>query len=314
MRRFTLVVLLALVFAPSTSAAGRADLSLSASAPGVAAIGDDVTARAVVRNIGPASANAVKLTDRLSGPLAGISATSTRGSCSVSGMVVTCALGTIKKGASVRVDITAADLAAGELANAFTVRSRRTDPVARNNAARTLTGVPRAECTLIGTARADRLVGTPGADVLCGLGGNDVLAGLDGDDVLYGGSGKDTLRGGSGDDKLVGESGKDTVDFSGAQRSVRANLVRGRAVGEGADRLNGVERLTGSRYGDVLRGSGAANVLTGGRGIDKLYGRGGRDRLLGGAGADYLSGGRGRDRLSGGSGRDRCLSGRARSC
>jgi uncharacterized repeat protein (TIGR01451 family) len=314
MRRFALVVLLALAFAPAASAAGKADVSVSASAPGVAAIGDDVTATAIVRNAGPAAATAVKLTDRVAGPFTAISATSTRGACSVAGAVVTCTLGTLKKGASVRVDVTAEGLAAGDLENSFSVRSRRTDPAAGNNRARTLTSVPRAECTLIGTAGADRLVGTPGDDVVCGLGGNDVLSGLGGDDVLYGGAGKDTLLGGLGGDRLVGENGADTADFTRAQGRVRANLARGRASGEGADRLSGVERLIGSRYRDVLIGSGARNVLTGGRGADRLYGRGSRDRLHGGSGGDYLSGGPGRDVLYGQRGRDRCVSGRAVSC
>jgi uncharacterized repeat protein (TIGR01451 family) len=313
MRRFTLVVLLALMFAPAAFAA-KADVSVSASAPTVATIGDDITATAVIRNAGPASANAVKLTDRLTGPFGEISASSTRGSCSVAGAVVTCTLGTIKKGASVRVDVTAAGLTAGDLRNAFSVRSRRTDARPGNNAAVTLTALPRAECTVIGTAGNDRLTGTPGDDVVCGLGGNDVLLGLDGDDVLYGGTGRERLVGGAGDDRLVGEGGMDTASFAGAQRSIRANLARGRASGAGVDRLSRVERLVGSRYGDILRGVRGANRLSGGRGADKLYGRGGRDSLRGGAGADYLSGGPGRDRLSGGAGRDRCVGGRAASC
>jgi uncharacterized repeat protein (TIGR01451 family) len=314
MRRFALVVLLVLTIPPAASAAGKADLSVSASAPGVAAIGDDVTATAIIRNAGPAAATAVTLTDTVAGPFTAISVTSTRGACSVAGAVVTCSLGNVKKGASIQVEVTAEGMAAGDLENAFSVRGRRTDPAADNNRARTLTSVPRAECTLIGTAGADRLAGTPGDDVICGLGGNDVLSGLDGNDVLYGGLGKDTLLGGPGGDRLAGEQGADTAHFGRAPGSVRANLARGRAFGQGADRLSGVERLTGSRYRDVLVGSSAANVLTGGPGADKLYGRGGRDKLRGGSGADYLNGGAGRDVLYGQRGRDRCISGRAVSC
>lgn len=313
MRRFIFIFSLALAFAPAAFA-GKADVSVSASAPGVAAIGDDVIATAVVRNAGPAAANAVKLTDRLGGPFAAVSAATTRGSCSVAAAVVTCSLGTLKKGATVQVEVTAEGLTAGDLQNAFSVRGRRPDPAGGNNAARTLTSVPRAECTLVGTAGNDRLVGTPGDDVICGLGGKDVVSGLDGADTLYGGSGKDKLLGGLGDDRLVGEKGADTADFSAVQRSVRANLARGRASGEGADRLSGVERVVGSRYADVLRGSRAGNILSGGRGVDKLYGGAGRDKLRGGAGADLLDGGRGRDRLYGGPGRDRCVSGRSIAC
>lgn len=313
MRQFTIVFLLALAFAPSALARG-ADLSVSASAPGVVAIGDALTATAIIRNQGPATATAVKLTDALKGAFAVVSAVPTRGSCTAAAGVVTCSLGSLRKGASVEVDVTLEALAAGDIRNAFSVRGRRSDPKPGNNAASTLTSVPRPTCTITGTAGKDRLVGTSADDVVCGLGGNDVLRGLDGNDTLYGGSGNDRLVGGAGDDRLRGEEGSDTADFKGAPRSVRANLRRGIASGEGADQLGDVERVLGSRYADVLRGSAAKNRLSGGAGADKLYGGGGRDKLYGRGGNDRLDGGRGRDALYGGRGRDRCVDGRRISC
>ena len=315
MRRLTPFLLLALVWAPAAHAAKpKADLEVVASAPGVVAIGDDLTATATVKNRGPASSNTVRLTLTLSGPFALLSVDPSRGSCSVTGAVVTCNFGRLSPGATVTVDFELNAAAAGDLRGAFRVRGERSDPVAGNNSAGTLTSVPRADCTLLGTAGKDRLVGTPGHDVICGLGGNDVLIGSAGNDGLYGGAGNDRLDGGPGDDNLRGEAGSDTANFKSSGARVVADLARRLATGYGSDQLNTIERLAGSRYRDTLRGSRAANVLTGGGGADRLLGRGGTDKLRGNALNDYLNGGRGSDRLFGGQGRDRCLSGLRFSC
>ena len=61
----------------------------------------------------------------------------------------------------------------------------------------------------------------------------------------------------------------------------------------------------GSRFADVLRGTGGHDTLRGLGGDDRLIGRGGNDRILGGAGDDVLEGRLGFDRLHGGSGGDR---------
>ena len=116
--------------------------------------------------------------------------------------------------------------------------------------AQAATTKPRAAngkvCTIVGTAKNDRLVGRPGADVLCGLGGNDVLVGGAGDDVLDGGTGDDTLTGGSGRDTLYGESGDDTVR------------------GEDGD-----DRLSGGDGDDDLDGGRGADRISSGRGRDR---------------------------------------------
>lgn len=314
MRRITLFLLLALVWAPAANASATADLSLSASAPGIANIGDDLTATMTVRNRGRASATDARLSGTAAGPAAVVSLSSNRGSCTVTGLSIQCSFGTLRKNAAVRVNLTLNALAGGDVRTSFSVRSRRPDPALGNNSAGTLTSVPRAECTLVGTAGNDRLTGTAGNDVICGLGGNDVLFGLAGDDTLWGGAGKDTLDGGAGNDQLRGETGTDTATYRSATTSVRVDLKRGLATGQGTDGLSRVERLIGSRYRDNLRGSGSKNVLSGGGGADRLYGLGGRDKLRGGRGNDYLDGGRGRDRLNGGRGRDRCLNGSRISC
>jgi uncharacterized repeat protein (TIGR01451 family) len=308
MRQFSLLLLLALVLAPTATARGGADLSVAASAPEIAAVGNDVVASVTVRNNGPATANGIRLTDVLHGPYAFVSATPSHGSCSIAGHAVTCSLGSLRKGKSVDIEVIVQALDGGDLRNSLSVRSaRRADPKPGNNATATRTSVPSSACTITGTVGKDRLVGTSGSDVVCGLSGNDVLVGLGGNDTLEGGSGNDRLVGGSGDDDMRGEAGNDTADYRSSSAAVRGNLRRGTAAGEGSDALSGLERIIGSRYADVLRGSKLGNRLSGGAGADKLYGGGGRDRLLGQRGNDRLDGGGGRDSLRGGNGRDRCV-------
>jgi uncharacterized repeat protein (TIGR01451 family) len=314
MRPFIVGVLLALLGAPAAVAAGTADLSVTASAPGVAAIGDTVTASATVRNRGPSTASAAEVRIVLAGPFVFVSTTTTRGTCTVNGAVLTCALGGLRSAVTARIDVTVQAQGPGDLRDSFSVRSRRRDPSPANNAAETLTSIPRPDCTLTGTEGNDVLTGTTGDDVICGLGGDDRISGVGGNDTLHGGSGNDRLSGGLGDDDLRGDAGKDTGSYAAAPAAVRVNLARRTASGHGADRLRGIERLTGSRYADLLRGSHATNVFFGGRGADRLLGGGRRDVLRGGSGRDYLDGGRGRDALYGGLGRDRCRSGVRSSC
>ena len=65
------------------------------------------------------------------------------------------------------------------------------------------------------------------------------------------------------------------------------------------------ETLTGSRFGDRIRGRGGRDRIRGRGGDDCLSGEAGNDRLSGDGGRDRLRGGRGNDRLGGGPGRDR---------
>jgi len=137
---------------------------------------------------------------------------------------------------------------------------------------------------ITGSARANRLVGGPGDDVLSGLGGGDLLSP---------GPGVDTINGGPA---------VDTVTFDGSAASISANLSTGVANGDGKDSLGGIERLVGSRLGDLLVGSGGPNRLTGAGGNDRLKGLAGNDLLVGNDGNDSFDGGLGTDRCIQGSG------------
>ena len=164
---------------------------------------------------------------------------------------------------------------------------------------------------LRGGAAGDRLFGRGGDDRLDGRNGHDVLFGGDGDDDLRGGAGNDTLIGDKGADKLYGGSGADAASYVTASEGVKADLANASTNTGDADGdvYSSIEYLSGSSYGDDLRGDGGDNRLDGGGGDDLLFGRDGDDRLIGGSGADTMFGGAGSDRLDGGAGRDQLTGG-----
>jgi Ca2+-binding RTX toxin-like protein len=185
----------------------------------------------------------------------------------------------------------------------------------------TIVGGPTADDPLVGTSGDDVIMGLGGNDVIRGRGGNDRICGNGGADTLQGGRGDDALQGGTGDDTLVsgdgndrflGGTGDDMVDYSRAyfpseSDGMNVNLATGRATGEGADRLAGVEGVKGSDYGsDILTASDAGSTLDGGFGADMLNGGASADILRAGATdsePDTLEGHGGDDTLDfGGSG------------
>jgi Ca2+-binding RTX toxin-like protein len=164
--------------------------------------------------------------------------------------------------------------------------------------------------TLIGTAGDDVLNGTVGDDVIAGLGGDDVIVGREGHDLICGGDGNDRITAGPGlfesdvvsgdpgDDLVVVRSTASVVVYAFAPGPVTIDLEAGTAKGWGADTLVGVHNVIGSRFDDVIRGSGGFNCLDGDAGSDTLFGLAGEDCLYGGAGSDSLDGGPGRDAIA----------------
>lgn len=129
--------------------------------------------------------------------------------------------------------------------------------------------------------------------------GIDQLFGGLGDDTLMGGAGNDVLEGGLGADALIGGAGSDAADYSRAASAVVVDLASRGVAGEAAgDTYDGIERVEGSRFADIIRGDAGINSLGGRLGDDLLEGRGGNDVLRGGDGADTLDGGAGRDTAS----------------
>jgi Ca2+-binding RTX toxin-like protein len=154
------------------------------------------------------------------------------------------------------------------------------------NSAITMGGVAAGSFTSI-----ERVIfrGGSGVDIVRGGGTLDTLVGNAGDDVLDGWFGNDTLSGGLGNDTLIGGEGLDTATYVNATAGVNVDLRIAGAQdtgGEGIDTLSGIEYLTGSNFGDVLRGNDAFNLLvdnavSGPAGqTDSLFGYGGNDSIL----------------------------------
>ncbi|MGO4572023.1 calcium-binding protein [Microvirga sp. 2TAF3] len=142
---------------------------------------------------------------------------------------------------------------------------------------------------LRGRSASDSFFGWNGNDKLYGNGGNDYLAGEAGNDKLYGGAGDDILNGGLGDDVLSGGSGIDTAYFLGNE-NVKVSLATTKTqnTGQGKDILLSIENLVTGNGNDRLTGSKYANVLIGNKGDDVLDGGYGNDILSGGAGKDVF--------------------------
>jgi Ca2+-binding RTX toxin-like protein len=141
-------------------------------------------------------------------------------------------------------------------------------------------------------AGVENVTGSGFADLVLGEGLGNVLRGGAGADTLRGLAGDDVLNGGAGADKLEGQAGLDTADYSGAKQRVEVILSWGEGLAEAGDATGdtyvSIENVTGSAFGDTLRGDDGANVVKGG---------GGNDFILGSAGADVIDGGDGVDTI-----------------
>lgn len=145
-------------------------------------------------------------------------------------------------------------------------------------------------------------------DIVCGGEGNDDIGGGPGNDTLFGGPGNDIIRGKDGNDRIQGMAGDDalyggeetggadvdTVLYVGSQDGMLVDLSAGTSreldvtgeVGDGADIVNGFERVEGSSHADHLIGNDGDNRLTGFDGADLLDGRAGSDEIFGGGNGD----------------------------
>ena len=135
--------------------------------------------------------------------------------------------------------------------------------------------------------------GTTVNDTVGGTGNADNLFGGAGDDALYGWFGNDLLEGGDGNDILDGGEGLDTATYANATAGVNVDLrldgIAQDTGGAGIDTLSGIEYLTGSAFGDTLRGTDDFNLIIDigvGAGAtalsqtDSLFGYGGNDSIL----------------------------------
>jgi Ca2+-binding RTX toxin-like protein/LysM repeat protein len=165
--------------------------------------------------------------------------------------------------------------------------------VSTGNAGETLVSVEN----IIGSAFNDNLIGDANANVINGGTGADIINGGSGDDTITGGAGNDTINGGAG---------IDTVSYatSAAGVIVDFNLATQSGGDAAGDILSAIENLTGSAFGDTLKGNIAANTINAGDGNDYVYSREGDDVISGGNGDDTLDAGAGNDIVHGDAGND----------
>lgn len=100
----------------------------------------------------------------------------------------------------------------------------------------------------------------------------------------------DIVTPGQGSDTVDGGGGIDTVSYVDLPQAVSVNLLaRSATSGSDTDSLDNVENVTGTIFGDFIRGDEGAN---------RIRGLGDYDWLVGSGGADYFDGGNGRDMVS----------------
>ena len=171
---------------------------------------------------------------------------------------------------------------------------------------------------IIGTNLGDTLTGSDSDNEIYGRDGNDIISGGKGNDLLDGGDGHDIFKvspGTTGHHTYKGGTGIDTVDYSGLETDVSANLgatqgnvtergKNGKPDGGGVEFFDGIENLIGGKGKDIFTGTNEANRFEGGENDDMLVGRGGKDSLYGEKGDDTLDGGADADELDGGDGID----------
>jgi uncharacterized repeat protein (TIGR01451 family) len=130
-------------FADAARFRAQADVTVQVAGPATAAAGANVTYTITVRNWGPQRARGVLVRDRLPAGATFVSATSSKGSCSGTSVVL-CSLGALPRGAIARVTVVAQAPASGRIVNQANVRSLQRDRFMGNNSASLATVVGSA--------------------------------------------------------------------------------------------------------------------------------------------------------------------------
>ena len=134
------------------------------------------------------------------------------------------------------------------------------------------------------------LDGTNNGETLTGTSANEIINGLDGWDWIIPGRGNDTVDGGTGRD-MVSYSDVGEVAGRGTAFMLDLDLGAGTAkiFGGEVDQLTSIERVTGSIYADVLRGTDGDDELRGIGDYDWFVATTGNDTLNGGNGLDMIT-------------------------
>jgi uncharacterized repeat protein (TIGR01451 family) len=131
----------------------NADLAVSVSGPASGNEGDTVTYTITVTNAGPSAATATTLTDTLGSLLNFKSATTSQGTFTQSGGVVTFSLGTVASGGTVTATVTAQATEDGSTSDAASVSSSSPDPNTANNSASATTSFAEPAISVSGAIR-----------------------------------------------------------------------------------------------------------------------------------------------------------------
>jgi uncharacterized repeat protein (TIGR01451 family) len=112
-----------------------ADLAITSSGPAISTEGSNVTYTFIVTNNGPTDALSVILTNTLGANLKFVSATTTQGTFSQAGGVVTFSFGTMVLSSTATVTVTAQSTEEGDLSDTSSVASSTNDPNTTDNSA-----------------------------------------------------------------------------------------------------------------------------------------------------------------------------------
>ncbi len=229
--------------------------------PNPVEVDNDLTYTLKVTNNGSTTASGVVVNDNLpTSNISVVSATSTQGSCAVTGSV-SCSLGTLPSGASATVSIIVHVNSAGTLTNRASVTANEDDFNTANNSSAVTTSSKflcfGVEATIVGSLGADSILGTLSNDVIVTRAGNDSVNGLLGDDLICSGDGNDSINAGNGNDKIESGKGIDLIN-----------------AGSGND------QVFGGDDGDSINGGSGNDTINGGNGIDKVNGSSGIDICL----------------------------------
>jgi uncharacterized repeat protein (TIGR01451 family) len=147
-----------------------ANLAVSISAPGSAAMDNQMNYTVTVSNQGPATASSVTLSDVLPANFTLNSALSSQGSYVLGSGVVTCNLGAISSGATATVILTGTPTAIGTLTNNVSATANETDLYLVNNAVQSTTLVVSVPPFTVGSSSVMpdgsfqlSLIGQPGS-------------------------------------------------------------------------------------------------------------------------------------------------------
>ena len=97
------------------------------------------------------------------------------------------------------------------------------------------------------------------------------LTGNASDNVITGGAGNDWLQGGAGADQFIGGAGTDWVSYADSTAAIIFDLATGAFSGIGAgDTFTGIEKFSGTNFGDKIIASTNADSFDGAAGFDAV--------------------------------------------